>query len=258
MREVTRVFHKAMQFFPRHSLVIEYLEFNLNKYEDGVIGEEEMREIFENCISICGFDVYEAQNLWQMYRNFEIAEHREILQDDNEDSEELNTAKLRVIGVFRRQLSLPMLGNEGVLLDFQMWLSSHCTESDTDIIDPLSLNDKYEKAVADYAARTPFEERLSTETFQTSSISEKLNVWKAYIQFEIDDNQISRADRLYRRASSEIGNFPGFWEAYVSFAVGILKDPAVRHRSYRNITIVLYSIIQSLKLSLFFYFLHSP
>ena len=78
-----------------------------------------------------------------MLRNFEVSEHADILEEDgNGDTEDLRTAKIRVIDVFKRQLSLPLLGNDNVLLDFQSWLSTHCTEADTTLIDPMALNDR--------------------------------------------------------------------------------------------------------------------
>ena len=81
--------------------------------------------------------------------------------------------------------------------------------------------------MGDYAIRTPFEEKLSNESYQKLSETEKLNIWRAYIQFEIDDNQMSRATRLYRRASLELGHRYEFWESFVTFAIKKLKDPKV-------------------------------
>lgn len=184
----------------------------------------------EKCIALIGYDVYESMSIWRAYRLFEIDEHAEF----EKNSEEELDAKKRVISLFRRQLSLPLFGNRGVLEDFQEWLGIHCTDEDMRIIDPHGLNEKYEKALESYDARIAFEEALKSEKHSNASLEGKFSTWKAYAQFEVNDNQIARAQRIYERASMEIGQYEKFWEEFLVFAVHTVKlSPLVESVSDR-------------------------
>ena len=173
-----QLFQKAMLFCPATDLIIEHLEHMTCKYEQDKITEEEMRSCFEECISICGCDIYGAGVVWKMYKDFEISEHADLVAEGAGEIayEELHTAKLHVIAVYKRQLSIPQLGSSDVLMDFNDWLSANCTEHDTAIIDPASLNDKYVKAAEAYESRTPFEEALSSENYHSSGDSDKMKI----------------------------------------------------------------------------------
>lgn len=91
------------------------------------------------------------------------------------------------------------------------------------------------------ADRVKFEELVSQEGGYGSDSCTKahLHSWKAYIAFEVQDNQPSRAQRLYERALLDCCfSLPGsegqegadeeeicaFIEEYLFFAANILKD----------------------------------
>ena len=81
-------------------------------------------------------------------------------------------------------------------------------------------------------ARLPFEEKVSNVD---EDICSRIRSWKAYIDFEIKDDKLSRAQRLYDRAVLEILNEPNssdensstileFFNDYVYFAAAVVKD----------------------------------
>ena len=112
----------------------------------------------------------------------------------------LQSSKLRVIKVFRRQLALPLLGNESVLQEFDTLLSDICVEADVTLIDPESLKAEYERALEERESRMTYESHITSTAFKSLPIEDQVKCWNTYIKLEVDDNKISRAQRLFERA----------------------------------------------------------
>lgn len=74
-RDVTAIFDRTMKFCPHRDITADYLEYMIQKYEEDAITEESIREALEKCTSHCGHDIYNSQNIWKAYREFEIDEH---------------------------------------------------------------------------------------------------------------------------------------------------------------------------------------
>ena len=68
MKETTRVFDKAIKFCPKMALIEEFLEFAMNKYDEDVISEEELRESFDKCIGIAGSNIFCTEDIWDVRR----------------------------------------------------------------------------------------------------------------------------------------------------------------------------------------------
>ena len=134
---------------------------------------------------------------------------------------------IRVIRLFRRQLSLPVVGNDLVLSEFQDWLQENCTESDFTLIDPHSLNEKYEAAIKALSARMPFEDHLLSHAYEVSSVTNKVGTWKAYIKFEMQEEALQRTQRLYERAVVACPSSLELWLDFVDFALNQLKSWAL-------------------------------
>jgi hypothetical protein len=117
-----------------------------------------------------------------------------------------------------------MVGNDLLLVEFQDWLQENCAESDFAIIDPVSLNERYEAARKALSARMPFEDHLQSHSYETSSLASKVGAWKAYIKFELQENSISRAERLYERALIACPLSQDLWKEYTEFALFQLKS----------------------------------
>lgn len=184
---------------------------------------EEHRNYYEKLINLNGSDIPTAAlNVWRPYIEFEVdeyedkkEEYEELLDEKHknmiENSEsfenhkhelwnEIKQLKLRIIKLYHRQLSLPLLGNCEVLVQFENWLGLNCDENDLDIINPKALETKYNASVEQLNARMPFETFLLSDDYQQSSIEDKLMFWRGYIRFEINDMQMHRAKRLFERA----------------------------------------------------------
>jgi hypothetical protein len=94
--------------------------------------------------------------------------------------------------------------------------------------------------------RLTFEENVTSAQADKASTQKRLHSWRAYIDFEIKDKQLSRAQRLYERALLEClssasstdddtdddtagGDGDGaavslFLEEYLHFAANVKKD----------------------------------
>lgn len=182
----------------------------------------------EYILATCGFDILSSREIWRKYIEFEVDEYEDMLQMSAR-KEDLQKQKERFIKLFHRQLSLPLIGNEETLVWLDKVLSEHCTESDEKIINPIALNEKYTNAVEMKESRLTFESHLAGSSYSVSTIEEKANSWMSYIKFELSDEKISRAQRLFERSLLETDlrlHIP-LWLDYLSFAVTKLKNWAL-------------------------------
>lgn len=184
-----------------------------------------MRKVFEKVLGMIGMDVDCGALFWKRYREFEIDEMDDLIET-GANKLEIDSAKKCVISIFRRQLSLPLLGQEVALRDFDQWCSSHCTENDVTLIDPTSLTKAIEKAKEMREARLIFEENVTSEDFTKKMIEEnvRVNNWRVYIDFEIKDKQLLRAQRLYERALMNCYDNPDLFQSYIAFVSGTVKN----------------------------------
>lgn len=182
-----------------------------------------MRTAFERAVTICGLDVYDGASIWSRYREFELNELEDILELESPEST-VQEAKKRLINVFRRQLIQPLDGNEDVLTTLDECLSEVCVEKDVDIINPSSISTAFQSGIELREVRLPFEDNIRSNQFNNLSVQEKTSRWLVYIEFELKDNQIFRAQRLYERALMDCYESSTLWESYVYFALNKVKN----------------------------------
>ena len=203
---------------------------------------DEYRAHFEKLIGNGGVDITTGGELWKQYREFEKDEYADIADAQAEatnreaDPEGLQEAKARVIKLFHRQLAIPLVGNQQVLQEFEAWLAVHCVESDLSLVDPVALEKKCIAAAAALETRLPFEMHLISDAYDAETAEGKAQSWLGYIRFELSEQAMSRARRLFER-SLGFGGFgtqtqtqepcsevPAMWTECVSFARNVVKD----------------------------------
>lgn len=227
------------------------------------LSADEYRTHFERLINHGGVDITTGGALWDQYRSFELDEYEDTaealaeaeLEEETGNGvsdlqvlkDELQQAKARVIKLFHRQLALPLVGNQKVLLAFEVWLESNCVASDEALINPIALTQKYSLAAAALEERLPFEMHLLSDAYELDSAENKAASWFSYIRFELAALDMSRARRLFERslginmgintvsnsssdsnsrntAQTPCSEVPLLWAEYVRFARHVVKD----------------------------------
>jgi hypothetical protein len=152
---VLQLFHEALAQCPDVNLWLDYIDYvqqlieeNEDDEQQSGRGDENMRKVFEDAITAVGVDMLYGPAVWKRYREWEQEEYQD-LQDVGADAAKMLEAKARLIKLYRRQLSVPLIGNEEVLAEFDTLLAEICTERDTALIDPATLQSLFAKAVAE-------------------------------------------------------------------------------------------------------------
>lgn len=172
---------------------------------------------------MCGSDVFTGSEIWKRYREFEVDEHEELL-DMQAAATDIQKSKERFIKVYLRQLSLPLVGNEETLKEFEEKLGEFCVESDAALIQPAELEKKIAAAREQRESRLIYEMHLLSDKYSSSGVAEKELFWQGYVAFEKKQSQLSRMQRLYERAVMECPQSTQLWLEFTDFALATLKN----------------------------------
>lgn len=200
----------VIKTFPDFQLLNYGLNDAIARNDKDLLSNEELQQIFENVIKVCGFDLFSGIEFWRKYREFLIDEYEDYLDRVVEEVKEtkvpadINTvkkAKQNFIKVFHRQFSIPLVGNEQTLEELDSILSKYCVESDIDIIQPQVLQTKFHNSEKQKVSRLTYELYLHSEEYSAlTSTFDQWKAWKTYIEYEKEVKEMSRAQRLYERA----------------------------------------------------------
>lgn len=191
-------------------------------------------------------DVYTGSLVWKKYRDFEIDEHDDVMETKGDDLEALKISKKRIISLFHRQLSLPLVGNDRVLKEMDEVLSSVCDEHDLAIIQPEKIQRLYESSKLELDARLIFEDYINSNSFEDGSVAleQRLKSWRAYIALEINEHKYARAQRIYERALMNCSDCIELWKEYLTFAVNTVKNWTLAEEITRRLIKVAYNDIE--------------
>ena len=221
---VLSVFNRALNANPDIRVLGPFFEYAIDNYEEETISSEKLRSIFESSIQACGIDIITGHLFWKIYRDFECEECEDQL-DNAASKASIQEAKERVIRLFHRQLSLPLHDNETALTEFDEILARICVESDLKLIDPQSLQTKYQNGLQLREARMGFEHALLSEEYKyVSQEAQYSSYWRPYIDFEIKASEMSRAQRLFERVLMDCKDVLVCWEDFIRFACTDLKN----------------------------------
>lgn len=161
--------------------------------------------------------------IWKRLRDFEVDEHEDVLEIST-SAAEIRASKQRIVSAFHRQLATPLAGNDRALLEFESILEELFVEGDMEIVKPQKLKETYDKSSDDLKARLVYEEHLLSSEFDTAGTNERYQTWRTYIAFEISDQQLYRAQRLYERAAMDISDCKELWLDFANFAANVVKN----------------------------------
>ena len=103
-------------------------------------------------------------------------------------------------------------------------LSRICVASDESLIDPPQIKILYEKNAEEFEKRNLYEKNITSSAFPSLPTTSQLASYLTYIRFEITEQQISRAQRLFERAVMVLYNCADLWLEYVDFIEQQVKN----------------------------------
>lgn len=198
------------------SLWQEYAQFAI-----GTCSIPEVRAIIERGLNCVGLHVSQGSLLWDTLREFELA-HLSLAQPETDD---FALQMQRVIEVYKRQLSVPLLNMEST---FKEWEDFIQHLPDDHGIDIKQVEWGYKKAQQLLESYKPFEESLSFAKDE----SEIYKIFMEYINFVKDP---SLKIVLYERAVLELCLNVALWENYCCYTLK-LGEVAIQicERALRN------------------------
>jgi hypothetical protein len=183
------------------------------------------RDCFSLTVQLCGGDLYYGGAVYNSFREFEVEEYEDLI--DTEASKDLvEAAKNRIVKIIHSQMATPLVGNERALREISSMLSEIFTESDAKIIRPEVLSKNYSAALEKREARMVFENHVHSDAYAESVDAKKYESWKTYINFEVAEKELSRAERLYQRALLAVPSCQDLWNDAVQFTAFVLKNMA--------------------------------
>jgi len=161
--------------------VLEYCQFSI-----GGIGTEEgvkkSRIIFERATNAVGIHVSRGSLIWETYREFENA-----LMLYMQNDEKAAIQKERINKLFRRQLSIPLLGMDQTYIEYKMWLENETVDS--------GIEAAYQNAAAMLKQRNTFESQLLDLDEEESKFNDdqkdpekRLSIFSSYLDLEFKDS----------------------------------------------------------------------
>ncbi|KAI4468761.1 pre-mrna processing protein prp39-related [Holotrichia oblita] len=213
---ILQLFNKAMEDYHSVQLWQEYAQFAI-----GFCSVDEVRAILERGLNSVGLHVSDGSLLWDTLREFELA-HLSLAEAGTED---FGTQLLRVVEIYRRQLSVPLLDMEKTYKEWEDFIQQL---PDDHGIDVKQVEWGYKKAQQLLESYKPYEESL---TFAKNE-DEMYKVYFDYIDFVKDP---SLKVVLYERAVCELCLNAQLWENYCYYTLKLGEIALkVSERALRN------------------------
>ncbi|KAH8585074.1 rrm domains [Cryptosporidium sp. chipmunk genotype I] len=146
---------------------LRFIELNIMNEADS----EEVEQLYEGALSVCGLHPAEGPVIWSEYRRF--------ISQQNEKNLTLRVSKVR--DLFYRQMSLPLSGLPDLLDEYRIWEEELPAES-RESFDV--AREHYSRGQQEWSLRKPLEMRVQTDN--VSNLQELFDAWMLYINFEKD------------------------------------------------------------------------
>lgn len=225
---IRQLFEKAVKDYQSVKLWTEYCQYIMDNM-DGEAGINDARAVFEKAITAVGLHVTEGVSIWDGYREFEMAlydSYQEMANgiESDEVQGKLQQQKEKVKAIFKREVSVSLIGMQGVYREFEEWLE------DEDVPQPVAQ--AFKKAESKLEDCLPYEESL------TSAADTKLEEYRSYIAYEVKGDDPARVQCLYERAIVDNCLNSEFWCEYTNYMDTKLNIPdiilPVHERAVRN------------------------
>eukprot|EP00752_Nemacystus_decipiens_P008742 g7803.t1 len=172
---------------------LETLEESLDEDDEG--GVSTMRDAFERALSCVGVHPILGGAVWRALLRFE-KEELEDAEETGAGDAVVSSARDRVKRVYRRQLSVPLVGNGEIVEEAKEAFAG----DDAGFKEACHAHAKAEKMLA---ARMEHEQVVTRCQENDPGGPGAANAWEAYAAFEAADGHPSRAALVLERAESE-------------------------------------------------------
>ena len=221
---IKNLFESAVSDYLSVQIWLEYCKFTIICMTGGVASLDDVRQLFERALVSCGLHVSLGSSLWEAYREFETTVLVSVNEVADEDKD-IKSQVVRVAQVFKRQLSVPLVGMETTLTDFTKWAN----ENNITVGD---YTHGYKKALSMLEKCMEHEEKLKRAE------SPRFEEYKKYIEFEVSAGDPARIQFVYERAIAENCLQPALWMDYTQYLDRKLKIKdlalSVHRRAVRN------------------------
>ncbi|CAN0024612.1 unnamed protein product, partial [Sphacelaria rigidula] len=200
LEDVLALYRRAFGDYQCGNLWLGYLktlEESLDEDDPAVV--DKMREAFEEALGRVGVHPLLGGAVWEAYLVFEkdeLEDAQETEAGDTEVSKALERRGARVKRLYRRQLSVPLVGNEKVLPDM-------CQAFSGDEAGLKEASRGHAQASKMLAARMEHEAAVARCQQEDRAGSKMANTWEAYAGMEVAEGHPSRAALVLERAESE-------------------------------------------------------
>jgi len=190
---VEEVFEKAVKEWPTVSkLWLAYLAW----LQDQERPLKTLRDVYEKAVTASGTAVKGGDKIWVAYRAMES-----LLVSKASNPKEEKQARERVLKLYRRQLSLPLEGNEVVMKE----LEENQEALGCDAPSLSTARSMHKDALKLLEKRQALEEKIEGAVVEGKSGREEgqtkvVALWQEYVVLEERENQVARLPGLYERA----------------------------------------------------------
>ncbi|XP_030753362.1 squamous cell carcinoma antigen recognized by T-cells 3 [Sitophilus oryzae] len=198
---IFKLFDEATEDYLSVDLWIEYAQYSIGASE-----LETTRSILERGLNAAGLVCDKGSLLWDTLREIENV----YISTHTEGSEEWNKQVIKLVDVFKRQLSIPLLEMENTYNEWEQWVKG----LPEGLVHPKPVEYGYKKALKLLETYKPFEEQL----LACKANEELYETYKNYIKTVTDPSTVIC---LYERAAVQLCLLPDFWWDYCNYVFNL-------------------------------------
>lgn len=186
--KIMKLFERAIADYLSVDIWLEYAQYTI-----GGMGESDginlVRSVFDRAVSEVGLHVTKGSNIWDAYREFENAILAGLKPESSEgtDSTYLEQ-KERLLSLFKRQLSVPLLDMKETYNEFKVWFPDEGSDK--------AIQQLYQQTLSKLEKLRPLEKELDS----ADEYMAKMEAYYKYIEYEISQDDPSRIRSIYERA----------------------------------------------------------
>ncbi|XP_071561281.1 squamous cell carcinoma antigen recognized by T-cells 3 [Temnothorax nylanderi] len=229
--EVVELCERAIKDYVSVEVWLEYLQFSIEYMGKDEEKVSKVRQLFERALTTVGMHITKGAIIWEAYREYENMILTCLLPLDDTENGRKKAQLERILSLFKRQLSNPLLDMDKTYEEYQSWCAKYGTEVDTD---EKSVSKCYKQSSTKLTSFLPYEEKLVSVQGQ----SELLDAYKGYLLY-IKQNNLDLVTILYERAITDLSLEASIWLDYIAYLEKVSRlahvlDP-IYHRASRNI-----------------------
>lgn len=214
-KKVLKLFEEAVQDYLCVNLWMEYIQYSFE-----VSNAASTREIIEKSLQAAGLHAAKGALLWDTLRELEMANITHVQSSDDEYRQKVHNLN----EIYRRQLSVPLVGMENTYREWQEWLDT----MPPDLVDRKPVEYGYKNAMKLLEKYSEFEERLLV----TNDEQELYNIYAGYLDVLKDPSSVLC---VYERAVAQLCLNTGLWCRYCLYAMKLGEVAGnVSSRALRN------------------------